>query len=197
VRERHCQRVGDQLGAHVIGHRPANDPPRVKILDGDEVEPAFPGSEVGDVGDPAAVRGAGGEIAIEQILSDADAGHTDRRRPVLLGLQPRQAGLAHQALDAFAADLLAVVDDEIAPDARRAIDLAPQGEQLADAGGQAGVLERPRRRRSADPGVKARAADLQHAAHDLDRVLGPLRRDEPEDPHRVPLSLAKKAAADL
>ena len=45
------------------------------------------------------------------------------------------------------------------------------------------------------PGVKARAADVEHAAHRLDRVLGLLRRDEPEDHHRVSLSLAKKAAA--
>ena len=43
--------------------------------------------------------------------------------------------------------------------------------------------------------MKPGPADAQHPAHDRDRVLGLLRRDEPEDPHRVSLSLAKKAAA--
>src|SRR3954468_24823059 len=43
--------------------------------------------------------------------------------------------------------------------------------------------------------MKSGPADTEHAAHELDRVLGLLRRDEPEDPHRVSLSLAKKAAA--
>jgi hypothetical protein len=56
--ERHLQSIGDELGAHVIGHRPAHDPARVEVLDAD--------SEVGDVGDPAAVRGAGGEVAVHK-----------------------------------------------------------------------------------------------------------------------------------
>jgi hypothetical protein len=35
VRERHLQRIADQLGAHVIGHRPAYDAARIDVLDGD------------------------------------------------------------------------------------------------------------------------------------------------------------------
>src|SRR3954453_19031001 len=45
--KRHFPRVGDQFGAHVIGHAPAHNPAAVDVLDGDEVQPAFPGSEVG------------------------------------------------------------------------------------------------------------------------------------------------------
>ena len=47
------------------------------------------------------------------------------------------------------------------------------------------------------PRVIARTRHAEHAAHGLDRVLGLLRRDEPEDHRRVSLSLAKKAAAFL
>src|SRR5215204_4792678 len=82
-------------------------------------------------------------------------------------------------------------------DPGRPIDLSIGAVDLADALGQPRVLERPRRSRPALPGVKARAADAQHAAHRLDRVLGLLRRDEPEDHRRLSLSLAKKAAAFL
>ena len=47
-------------------------------------------------------------------------------------------------------------------------------------------------------GAAARTRHAEHAAHHLDRVLGLLRRDEPEDHRRVSLScLAKKAAAFL
>ena len=118
MRERHLQGVGDELGAHVICHAPAHDPAAVEVLDGDEVQPALPRAQIGDVGDPAAVRRAGREVAVKQVVGDADAGHTGRRGLVLLGDQARQAGLAHQALDALSADPLAVIDDEVSPDPR-------------------------------------------------------------------------------
>ncbi len=193
--ERHREGVGDELGAQVVGHRPADDPAAVEILHGDEVEPALPGTEVGDVGDPAAVRGAGGEVAVEEIVGDSDAGHPDGGCPPLLGDQAGEAGLAHQPLDAFAADPLAVVEDEIRPDPRRAIDAAALAVQLTDPFGQPRVLERTRPGRPLRPGVIAGAADLEHTAHDHDRVRGLLRSDEPVRAHRVPPSRAKKAAA--
>jgi hypothetical protein len=74
ARQRHRQRVADELGAHVIGHAPADDREAVEVLHGDEVQPALPGSEVGDVGDPAAVRRARGEVTIKQVVGDPDAG---------------------------------------------------------------------------------------------------------------------------
>ena len=47
--------------------RPADGPAAVEVSDGDEVEPAFPGSEVHDVRHPATIRCVLGEVAIEQI----------------------------------------------------------------------------------------------------------------------------------
>jgi hypothetical protein len=52
----HLQRVDDELGAHVLGHRPANDHPGERVLDSGEVEPALPGSEIRQIGDPQHVR---------------------------------------------------------------------------------------------------------------------------------------------
>jgi hypothetical protein len=31
--ERHLERVDDELGAQMVGHRPADDPPREQVLD--------------------------------------------------------------------------------------------------------------------------------------------------------------------
>ncbi len=57
VREGHLRRVDDELCAHVVGHGPPDDPARVEVLDGDEIQPALLGPEVGDVGHPAIIRG--------------------------------------------------------------------------------------------------------------------------------------------
>ncbi len=107
---------------------------------------------------PAAVRGAGGEVAIEQVISDLD---------VFLDDQPRQAGPAHQPLDALAGDLLTVIKDEVSPDARRPVDPAALLIQHPNPCRQAGVLHCPPRRPAPRPGVKTRTADLQ------DTVTGP------------------------
>jgi hypothetical protein len=37
----HLQRVGDELSAHVLGHRPPHDPPAEGVLDGGKIEPSF------------------------------------------------------------------------------------------------------------------------------------------------------------
>ena len=71
--ERHLQGVNDELCAHVVGHRPAHDPAREDVLDGGQVEPALPGSEVGDVRDPEPVRPVSRERAIDKVLADANA----------------------------------------------------------------------------------------------------------------------------
>jgi hypothetical protein len=62
----------------VVGHAPADDPAAGEILHRDEIEPALPGPQIGDVGDPDAVGGGSREGAVEEALSDADAAHPDR-----------------------------------------------------------------------------------------------------------------------
>jgi len=100
--QRHLQRVDDDLGAHVVGHRPPHDPAREGVLDGGEVEPPLPGPQVGEVGDPEHVGAVGAKAALDEVVRDADAGHADRGAAALAGDQPRDLGVAHEALDALA-----------------------------------------------------------------------------------------------
>jgi hypothetical protein len=153
--ERHLQRIADQLGAHVIGHAPADDPAAEDVLDGDEVQPALPRLEVRDVGDPQAVRRGGQEGAIDEVLADADAWHPDRRPAALSGHEPGQAGLAHEALDALFADANAVDHGQLGVDARRPVDLPVVFVDLTDALQQPLVLALAGRRLALCPGVKA------------------------------------------
>ena len=62
------QRVGDQLGAHVVGDRPAGQPPGEAVDHGGQVEVRAVGErQVGDVADVAPVRRGGGEVPVEQV----------------------------------------------------------------------------------------------------------------------------------
>src|SRR4051794_24740294 len=195
ARDGHLERVDDELCAEVIGERPADDPPAVAVHHAGQLQPAFPRADVGDVRAPQPVDGGWVEVALDQVGRGPDARHRDGRLAAPAPDHPRQAGPAHQPLDALAPDPDVVFEAQLGVHARRPVGLARLGVDLSDPLAQRVVADRALPWRTVRPGVKARPADLQHAAHDLDRVLRPLRRDEPEDPHRVALSLAKKAAA--
>jgi hypothetical protein len=66
-RERHAQRVEVQIGAHVIGELPADDPAAEGVDDEAEEGQAFPAAQVGEVGDPQLIGPARGEVAIDEI----------------------------------------------------------------------------------------------------------------------------------
>lgn len=79
--------------AHVVGDRPADDPSGVGVLNGDEVEPAFPGAQVGDVSHPQQVRGCRPELPVDEIIGDPNAGPPAARAgqlPVLAAVDPRE-----------------------------------------------------------------------------------------------------------
>ncbi len=101
VREGHVQRVGDQVGAQVVGDRPADDGPRVQVDDGGQVRPALPGLDVGDVAAPARVGPLGGEVPAEQVRGNRPvAGHGRAlERP---GMASLQASGLHQPPDPLA-----------------------------------------------------------------------------------------------
>jgi hypothetical protein len=113
-------------------------------LDGRQVEPALPGSEVGDVRDPEPVQALSGERAVDEVFADADPGHADRRAPAPAPDQAADLGLAHQALHALAPDTLAVGEHELGVDARGPVDAAELLVDLGDPDGQALILDRPR-----------------------------------------------------
>ena len=65
--DRHHECIGDQLRGHRRTHGPPDHPSREEIHDRGDVEPAFGGPEIGEVGDPFAVRRRGGERPVEHI----------------------------------------------------------------------------------------------------------------------------------
>jgi hypothetical protein len=69
LRDRHVERVQDELGAQVVGHRPAHDPPRERVEDHCEVQPSFAGALLGDVSDPEPVGPGRGEVPLDQVRS--------------------------------------------------------------------------------------------------------------------------------
>ncbi len=92
----HRQGVGDQLGAHVVGDRPPDHPPRVQVDHGRQVHPAVPTLHIGDVAAPPLITLPGGEVPADQVRR--------RHRPLAVdrGLLPRprmaslQASTPHQ-----------------------------------------------------------------------------------------------------
>jgi hypothetical protein len=66
---RHVERVQDELGAQVVSHRPAHDPPRERVEDHREIQPPFAGALLGDVSDPEPVGPGRGEVPLDQVRS--------------------------------------------------------------------------------------------------------------------------------
>ena len=195
----HPQRVYDQLLAHVIGHAPADDPSRERVLHGGEVQPPLPGRQVAEVSQPQQVRLLWAELPLDEIISDANSLHPDGCAAALADLQPGDPGGHHQPLHPLAPDADAVLDPQLGVDPRAAVHATVLSMNRLDLLDQERVRERPIRRRTGGPLVVARTADLQQlACHaDRNRMLGLLRLDDPVGSHRVSVSLAKKAAARL
>src|SRR5262249_31876674 len=124
----------------------------------------------------------------------AHALHADRR----LALAPLHVAgetrAAHEPLNPLAANAHALlVQIEMHPP--RAVAAAAAAVDRPDPLAQPGIDERSLRQWPTLPSVKTRAGDAEHPAHERDRVVNLLRRDETEALHRVSLSFAKKAAA--
>ena len=65
--DRHQQSIGDELRRHLRLNRPADDAAREPVDDGGDVEPALRGPDIGEVGDPFAVRLIGFELPVERV----------------------------------------------------------------------------------------------------------------------------------
>src|SRR6266536_3090562 len=192
--DRHLERVDDELGLHVGAHRPADDLAAEAVDHRGEVERALPGRDVLDVGGPQPVRPRRVEVALDEIVGDPYAGDAEGGAELAPLHVSRHPGGSHQSLDPLAAQPDPLIA-EVEVDPPSAVAVTAARVHPADPLGQRRVGERPRRRWPLLPGVEARARDTEHAAHQRDRVVGLLRRDEPEAAHRVSLSRAKKTAA--
>jgi len=69
-RHGHLQRIDHQTAVDPLAHRPADDPPRVQVLHGRQVQPAFKGRDLCDVGRPGLVGRPRLELAIHDVLGD-------------------------------------------------------------------------------------------------------------------------------
>jgi hypothetical protein len=71
----HLKRRGDELGAHVRLHRPADDPAAEEVLNRRQVQPALAGADLLDVRRPYAVNGIGVEVATDEVAERLNALH--------------------------------------------------------------------------------------------------------------------------
>jgi hypothetical protein len=76
--EGHRQRVDDEQRVLVFVHRPSDDAAMAQVADGGEVELAFAGGELGDVGDPPQVRSLGAETRCSRSSAGATSGRPRR-----------------------------------------------------------------------------------------------------------------------
>jgi hypothetical protein len=65
--QRHLERVEHERGAHVLCQLPADDAAAERVDDEGEEQHALPAAQVGDVGDPEAIRALDTEVAPHQI----------------------------------------------------------------------------------------------------------------------------------
>jgi hypothetical protein len=172
----HRERVDDQLLAHMVGHAPAHDPPRERVLDGRQVQPAFPGPQIREVGDPQHVGLLRSELPLDEVIGDANALHPHGCATPLASHKPGDAGLRHQPLDTLASDLDPVRDPQLGLDPRTAVHTTVLGVDRSDLLRQPRVAQLPVRRGTGRPLVIARARHLQQLARQKDRYTRGLLR---------------------
>jgi hypothetical protein len=144
VRDGHLERLDDELGAHVVSHRPADDLAAIAIHHRREVQPAFPGADVGDVRAPQPVHSGRVEVARDKVWGGPDALHTDRRAAATATNQTRQASVAHEPLHALATDVDVVLQGQLGMHPGRPVGLQVQGVDHGDPGAQRRVGDRAR-----------------------------------------------------
>ena len=178
----HDEGVDDELGVLVLVHRPADQPTVAQVADAGDVELAFAGGELGDVGDPAHVRPSSSEVAFEQIrcwryVEPASA-------PAATRVDPDQAVGTHQPGDPLAAHAhlaaaqLTVHSWRSVGAARLVMDVADLLEQLT-------VSDRPSRWWPAPPRVEPRRRHFGQPTQPLHVVDVPVILDEAEAAHRI------------
>jgi len=70
--DRHTKSADCQIPFHTITDGPTDDPPRIKIENDSEIQPALAGPEVGDVPCPFLVWTISREVLIQQVRSDVE-----------------------------------------------------------------------------------------------------------------------------
>ncbi len=156
--EGHVQRVQDQFGAQVGGHRPADHPAAEGVQHHRHVQKPRPRPDIGDVSHPQLIGFGGVEVPIDQIRRHAGSALLARgglRRTPAAGAG--DAGLAHQPPDPLRPDPLAFLA-QLGVDARAPVHFVVAAPDLLDPLGQLRIAARSRRGLAAQPCVPRRPA---------------------------------------
>ena len=100
---RHMEGIQHHLSTHAAGQGPAHDEPGMKIQQGGQVQPTFPGRNIRDVCQPPPVGLLGLKITIQQIGRDRMGMVRVRRRLEFLLLSGLDSVLTHQPCDTVSA----------------------------------------------------------------------------------------------
>ena len=104
--QRHPQRVEHEIGAHVTGELPADDPAAEDVDHEREEHQPLPAAQVAEVRDPQTIRGRRAEVTPDQVRPPRRRSVGDRGPPWLAApLGALDTVGAHQPLDAVAASV--------------------------------------------------------------------------------------------
>lgn len=128
----HVERLGDELGAEVGGHGPADDAPAPDVEDDSEVEESGPRRHIGDVRHPEAIRPLGGEVSIHQVRRFLGPSVLDGGDAEATATHARERSPSHETGNPLAADADAL-EGQLHVDARHAVGFARARMDGADA----------------------------------------------------------------
>src|SRR5688572_23592379 len=174
----HLQGGDDQRTFQAVAHGPANNPARVQIQHGGQVQPALSRRNVGDIGQPFFVGPAGRKVLIEQIRGDriivGAIGGRDFECTFLLG---PQLLLTHQASHPIL-PTLEPLNPQFGLNSGTAIGLPAVLMNVFDLLPQGLIGHLPQAGRAFQPSVVTTARDRQHPTHHRNREFGPVSRNE-------------------
>src|SRR5712691_8410859 len=154
------ERVDDEFGAEVVLERPADDATAIAVHDHGEIQPALPGAQVGDVGDPESVRSRRLEVALDEIVGDTHARNPNCRAATAPFQGAADARLPHQPLNPLPTDG-DTVGAQVTVDPWRPVGTTAREMELPHPLQQQLVADGARRQRPPQPGVEAGAADAE------------------------------------
>lgn len=187
----HQQRINGQVAAHARFHRPANDLAREQIEHYRQIQPAFIGADVGDVGDPDLVRLADVELALQPVRRWCGWLATIATSTSTVAGLRTQSFRTHQPGDTMPPTALTQFA-QICMDLSIAINPTTLQPGMLDQTQQTLIVLGSCRPGLGAPGVVATWMYFQHLAETLDRVA---RRQLVDERVPQPDSLAKYAAA--
>lgn len=176
----HVDRVDDELGAQMIGDRPADASAREHVDHGRAVDPSLARSMLRDVSHSELVRGIRGEDSFH-VLFERGRQTTAAAAPplaVMNALQPRDT---HEPFNPTAPDPDSAAEHQLGMNPANPIGSSGDRMEVANRVDQIRILDITSRRPTRAPLVKARRRHLQHPADHRDgqSVAGEFM-DQPE-----------------